>query len=103
MIEDLLTEISERNWRVNNLFQRSDSTWQANLRSATHHTEFALADSPALALALAIDQIERAIESDKPAPTKVFTESFGEFCKNKSSVEAYLRRLRPVQPCDRRI
>lgn len=56
----ILAEIWERGWLVSNLFQLHDGTWQANLRNATHHTEFARADSPHLALSLAIDLLETA-------------------------------------------
>ena len=59
-LEDLLADISSRGWLVNNLFQRDNGTWQANLRTSTHATGYGYANSPALALSLAIDQIESA-------------------------------------------
>ena len=72
MIEDLLEEINSRGWFLNNLFQLPDGTYQANLRTATKITDFAVADSPSLALALAIDKIESAHKT-KPESIAVFT------------------------------
>jgi hypothetical protein len=57
---DLLIEIRERGWLVSNLFQLDSGVWQANLRTATHHTDFGRGSTPELALSLAIDAIERA-------------------------------------------
>lgn len=94
--ESLIEEIFDRGWRVNNLFQRDSGEWQANLRSATHHTKFALAPTAELALALCIDSIERAILSDKPAPTQAFTGTL-----SRRPTLDLLARFR--QPCDRRI
>ena len=40
-LETVLAEILERGWLVNNLFQLSDGSWQANLRTNLLATEFA--------------------------------------------------------------
>lgn len=63
MIESLFAEIAEAGWLVSNLFQRDDGLWQCNLRSATHHTGFGIAESPAEAIESAIDQIASATET----------------------------------------
>lgn len=63
MLETLLEEIAERGWLVSNLFQRDDGTWQANLRTPTHHTDYGKGPTPVLALSLAIEAIESAEES----------------------------------------
>jgi hypothetical protein len=60
-LENLLIEIAERGWFVNNLFQISDGSWQANLRTLDDRfTDFGRGDTPAEALSLAIDLIETA-------------------------------------------
>ena len=97
MIEDILAEISDRGFRLNNLFQLDSGLWQANLRSETHHTSWAQAESAALALSLAIDQIETAIESEAQR-TEIYL--------GPATFEpTNLRRLisRPQPTCDRRI
>ena len=71
-IETTLTEIADRGWLLNNFFQLDSGLWQANLRSATHHTNFAQAESPSEALALCIDLIETAIEPEIKS-VEVFT------------------------------
>lgn len=65
----LLTEIADRGWLLSNLFQLDSGLWQANLRTATHHTGWGQGLSPELALSAAIDLIAEAIETDQPAPT----------------------------------
>lgn len=62
-LSDLFDEVRDRGWLVSNLFQLDDGTWQANLRTITHHTEFGRGPTPELALSLAIEQIETATES----------------------------------------
>lgn len=62
-LTDLLDEIADRGWLVSNLFQLSNGSWQANLRTSTHHTEFGRGPSPELALSLAIEAIEDATEN----------------------------------------
>lgn len=55
-IEILLARIASAGWRVNNLFQRADGRWQANLRrpgedsKGAPFTDFAVADTAAAAL-----------------------------------------------------
>lgn len=102
MIEDLLSEISDRGFRLNNLFQLDSDLWQANLRSETHHTSWAQADSPALALALALDKIETAIESETQRTEIYLGPAIFEPTKTTGEV---LRMLldRPQPTCDRRI
>lgn len=62
-VDELLLEIEERGWLLNNLFQRDDGSWQCNLRTVTHHTAYGKGPSPDLALAEAIDAIETALET----------------------------------------
>ena len=57
-LETVLAEILERGWLVNNLFQLSDGSWQANLRTNLLATEFANGATPLEALALCIDKLE---------------------------------------------
>lgn len=60
MLETLLDEIAERGWLLSNLFQLDNGTWQANLRTPTHHTDWGRGPTPSIALSLAIDAIESA-------------------------------------------
>lgn len=62
-VDDLLAEVEERGWLLNNLFQIDDCTWQCNLRTTTHHTAYGKGHSAAIAIAIAIDNIESALES----------------------------------------
>ena|SRR3984885_5125433 len=59
-LTNLLDEISERGWLVNNLFQLDNGSWQANLRTSTHHTAWGRGLTPVLALSIAMDGIEAA-------------------------------------------
>jgi hypothetical protein len=88
-LETILAEIWDRGWLVSNLFQLSDGTWQANLRNASSHTEFARADSPDLALALAIDALERA----EPFPPPAAIVSYD---APKVSLESIITKFRPA-------
>lgn len=49
-LDRTLALIAANGFLVSNLFQRDDGQWQANIRTATHATEFGLGDSPAEAL-----------------------------------------------------
>ena len=60
-LETVLAEILDRGWLVNNLFQLSDGSWQANLRTNLLATEFAYGATPLEALALCIDKLERTV------------------------------------------
>lgn len=60
-LESLISELRDRGWRVNNLFELDDGSWQANLRTNLLATEFAYGDSPLEALALCIDKLERTV------------------------------------------
>jgi hypothetical protein len=94
-IEDLLDEIADRGWLVNNLFQRADGSWQANLRTATHHTDWGVADSPAIALSLAIDAIETAEEFEsRPIISSV---------ESRANISDLISRLQPAVKITRRI
>lgn len=92
----LLTEIAEAGFLVNNLFQRDDGSWQANLRTTTHHCEFAIGSTATEALSLCIDLIETAEPFDiQPATFSIET---------KQSIESILSNLLPKkQPFDRRM
>jgi hypothetical protein len=94
-LDDLLNEISERGWLVNNLFQLSSGDWQANLRSHDFITSFGVATTPSGALSLALDSIETAKEY-KPEP---ITHSVA-----PSDISSILARLiKPSEPIKRRI
>jgi len=71
MLEPLLDEIHDRGYRLSNLFQLDSGLWQANLRSATHYTDFGRGHTPEAALSEAIDAIGCAHESlpDPPITT----------------------------------
>lgn len=97
-IETLLTEISERGWRVNNLFQLDNGDWQANLRTDSHYTQFGRGRTPSEALSLAID----AIETAKEFQTKTVAYSIDKTpSTNLSSILAKLQK--PTEPIKRRI
>ncbi len=66
MIESLLAEIADAGWLLSNLFQLDSGLWQANLRNATHHTDYGLGFTPAEALEAAIDAMATAYENLKP-------------------------------------
>jgi hypothetical protein len=87
----ILSEIWDRGFLVSNLFQLSDGTWQANLRNSTSHTEFARADSPHLALSLALDLLETA----EPFP-QLSIVSYDEPAR-KSLAEILAHHLPPIE------
>ena len=60
-LPSLLSEIAERCWLVNNLFQRDSGLWQANLRTQTHACEFAIGTTMEEALSLCLDSLERTV------------------------------------------
>lgn len=49
-IEELFAEINATGLKINNLFQRHDDRWQANLRDDKHGYEFGRGDTPVAAL-----------------------------------------------------
>lgn len=56
-IEDALRRVAASGYRVTNLFQRHDSTWQANVRSADGKShEWGEADNPESALHMAMSK-----------------------------------------------
>lgn len=93
MLEDLLSELSDRGWLVSNLFQRPDGTWQANLRTATHHTDFGLGLTAFDALAAAMDRIETA-ELTPIHPILSSVES-------RKSIADLIAKLQPSEPIRR--
>ena len=56
---ELITEIADRGFLFNNLFQLSPTQWQCNLRNATHATGFGLGSSPTVAIEAALASVER--------------------------------------------
>lgn len=52
-----IARIVAAGWRVNNLFQRDDGRWQANLRSPAGCTDFAVAATPCAALKACADKM----------------------------------------------
>lgn len=58
MIEDLLTEINNRGFLLNNLYQLSTGRWYASIRNTDGATALSDADTAELALALALDNID---------------------------------------------
>jgi len=94
-IETLLSEISERGWLVNNLFQLPSGDWQANLRTHDFITEYGVDTTPSGALSRAIESIETATQY-KPEPV---THSIA-----PSDISTILARLiKPSEPIKRRI
>lgn len=95
-IETTLLELAASGWTVNNLFQLSPDLWQCNLRSPSLITDYAIADTPSLALSLAIDKIESAqpiikheiVSYNEPA---------------KKSISDLLKSIRPKSDFKRRI
>jgi hypothetical protein len=97
-IDTLLTEISERGWLLNNLFQFDNGDWLANLRTDTHYTQYGRGRTPLEALSLAID----AIETAKEFQTKTVTYSIDKTpSTDLSSILAKLQK--PTEPIKRRI
>lgn len=54
MLDDLLSAISDSSVRVNNLFQRDDGTWQANVREGEECFEFGVGATPYEAMSKAL-------------------------------------------------
>lgn len=100
-IEDLLTEIVEHGWRLNNLFQRSDGIYQANLRrqvEAGHWvTDFAIGPTAESALTSCVDKIESAefIGVRKAEPTA--------YVPSARSLVDVLGLLKPLPIINRRL
>jgi hypothetical protein len=95
MLEDLLAEITDRGWLVNNLFQRADGLWQANLRSATHHTDWGVALTPADALSIAMNLIDTAEETE----TRPILSSE----ESRQSIADIIAKLQPAAKINRRV
>jgi len=51
-ISDLITEINAFGLKVNNLFQRTDDVWQANIREGEVYFQFGYGQTPEEALAV---------------------------------------------------
>ena len=93
-LESLLSEISERGWLVNNLFQLDSGAWRANLRDNLRATQFADANSPELALALCLDKLESTV----PLIPQTCEHTF----EPAKSLALILSNLRPKVIVDRR-
>lgn len=98
-LESLLTEIAEAGFLVNNLFQREDHSWQANLRSADGHTAFAYGHSALDALALCLDLLE---EVEAPIEN-LESYSISSDNETKANLREVLGKLIPKQKMNRRI
>lgn len=61
-VDELLAALPDVGLRLNNLFQRDDGAWQANLRDDKDTTEFGLGATPAEALTKALRAAGCAIE-----------------------------------------
>lgn len=95
MLEDLLAEIADRGWLVNNLFQNASGLWQANLRTATHHTDYAIGLTAADALSLAIDAIETAEEFEsRPILSSI---------ESRVNISDLIAKLQPAVKINRRV
>jgi len=97
-LDTLLTEISERGWLVNNLFQSSTGDWQANLRTNFLYTQYGTGPTPSEALSRAIDAIETAKEFERHAVTHSIDKTPS---VDLSSILAKLSK--PTEPIKRRI
>lgn len=91
MISDLISEANSRGWLLNNLFQLDSGIFQANLRSATHHTAFGRGPTAEIALSLAMDAIESAI----PTPPEPTCDGTIAPAADLASILTSLRRSRP--------
>lgn len=66
-LEDCIREVHKRNLRVNNLFERTDGSWQCNLRSshvAVVCFEWGVSHSPGDAMKKAIVAADRKLEAN---------------------------------------
>ena len=95
-LTNLLDEISERGWLVNNLFQLDNGTWQANLRTSTHHTAWGRGPTPVLALSIAMDGIEAAEPSTIHEVESAQSITFGP--ETSAALAQILANLRPSRP-----
>lgn len=69
MLSDLITSANSSGFLISNLFQLSDGSWQANLRTETYVTEFGRGFTPEEALSDAIDRIETKLPFVQPIST----------------------------------
>jgi len=98
-LSDLILEANSRGWLLNNLFQRHDTSWQCNLRTATHHTAFGQGSTADLALSRAMDAIESATESSISDATVSFQHLPAPNSQPASDILAgILANLRPATP-----
>lgn len=67
--DEILAEIAESGWLINNLFQLSDGTWRANLRTEEYVTHFGEGPTPAIALDEALVSVNSALKIHQPAIT----------------------------------
>lgn len=93
-MNELLAEIADRGFLVNNLFQLDDGSWQCNLRSPDHlFTDWSRGPTPIIALSLALDAIATAFES-QPASIECEASPL-EFGVNPINLSQLLANLRP--------
>jgi hypothetical protein len=66
-LEELFSEVEVLGLYVNNLFQRHDGKWQANLRDGQQGYEFGRGDTPVAAMRECIDKArtERHVKVNK--------------------------------------
>ena len=93
-MNELLAEIADRGFLVNNLFQLDTGEWQCNLRSPDHmFTNWSRGPTPIIALSLALDAIATAFESQ---PASVVCEVLPtEFRTQRVNLTSLLANLRP--------
>lgn len=60
-IEQLFAQTAALSLYVNNLFQRHDGRWQANLRDNSECYEFGRGDTPVEALTCAIEKAKKSL------------------------------------------
>lgn len=100
MIEDLLTEITERGWYLYSAYSHIDRpiafSWECTLRNAEASlVAFGQGETFAIALAFALDNIERAEPGKLP--------TFVSYDEPKVDLSAILSKLQPAEPIKRRI
>lgn len=66
MLADLIHEVHALGLRVNNLFEKDDGCWQANLRDAEGGHAFGFGDSPENALWRALERAKQALATRPP-------------------------------------
>lgn len=100
MIEDLLSELTDRGWYLYSLYSHIDRSpafaWECTIRCPSNPPLIAFGQGPSAydAIALAIDNIERA----EPHKLPTFTVT-----KESSIADIVTRLTKPAEPIKRRI